>query len=116
MRFLVHVLELLFDELRIDLRGTDVRVAEHFLDRTDIRAVFQQVRGKRMTQRMGRNILVDVRFGLIGLDDLPEALPGHTLAADVHKEGRLVLYAPASAGGQIPYTRSAHGSPPDKAE
>ena len=40
MRFLVHVLELLFDELRIDLRGTDVRVAEHFLDRADIRAVF----------------------------------------------------------------------------
>ena len=45
MRFLVHVLELLFDELRIDLRGADIRMAEHFLDRTDIRAVFQQKNG-----------------------------------------------------------------------
>ena len=66
-------------------------MAEHFLDRTDIRAVFQQMRSKGMAQCVRRDVLLDVRLGLIGLDDLPEALPGHALAADIHKERGLIL-------------------------
>jgi hypothetical protein len=30
--------------VRVDLRGADIGVAEHFLHRTEVRAPFQQVR------------------------------------------------------------------------
>ena len=40
-----------------------------------------------MTKRMGCDILIDLRLFLIILDDLPEALTGHSVAGDVDEEG-----------------------------
>ena len=60
MRFVVNVLELFFDELRIDLSRRNIGVAKHFLDRVDVRAVFQQMRREGVAERMRRDILVDL--------------------------------------------------------
>ena len=73
MRLLIDVLEVLFHNVRIDLRGGNVRMAEHFLNGAQIRAVFQQVHGKGMAQRVRRDVLGDAGGLLIMLDDPPEA-------------------------------------------
>ena len=65
MRLVIDVLQLLFHKLGIDLRRGDIRMAEHFLDRMDIGAVFQKMCGKGMAQRMRRDVLIDVRLLLI---------------------------------------------------
>ena len=54
MSLVIHILELLFYELGINLRRGYIGVAEHFLYRVDIRSVFEQVRSKGMTQRVRR--------------------------------------------------------------
>ena len=59
---------------------------QHLLDRVDVRAVFQQVRRKGVAQGVGRDVLLDPGLFLVVLDDLPEALTGHALAADVDEE------------------------------
>ena len=55
MGFLIHVLQLVFDHMGVDLGGGDVRVAQHFLDGPEVRAVFQQVRRKGVAQGVGRD-------------------------------------------------------------
>ena len=67
MRFVVDILELLADKVRIDLRRGDVRMAEHFLNGVDIGAVFQQMRREGMAQRVRRDRLFDAGLGLIVL-------------------------------------------------
>ena len=42
-------------DVRVNLRGRDVAVTEHFLDSTQIGAVLQQMRGETMTQSVRRN-------------------------------------------------------------
>ena len=59
---------------------------QHFLNRVDIGAVFQQVCRKGMPKRMGRDIFVDFRLFLIVLNEFPKALPLHTLTADVDEQ------------------------------
>ena len=83
MTLVVYRFQMLLDQLRIDLSGGDIAVAHHFLDGMEIRTVFKQMGGKAMAQGVRRNILVDVCLLLIALDDLPEALTAHTVAADV---------------------------------
>lgn len=61
-----------------------------FLDIMDIRAVFQKMRRKRVTQRMGRNIFIDFcAFGIL-LQQLPEPLPGHPITVDVDEQRTFV--------------------------
>ena len=57
MRLLIDVLEVLFDDMRVDLRRGNVRVAQHLLNGAQVRAVFEQVHGKRVAQRMRRDVL-----------------------------------------------------------
>ena len=85
MGFGVNILQLLLDQLGVNLRGADVRVAQHFLDGAEIRPVFQKMRRERVAQGVRRNRLLNARLVLVGLDDLPEALAGHALPADIHK-------------------------------
>ena len=51
-----------------------------------IRAVFQQVRREGVAQRMGGDVLFDAGLCLIGFDELPEALAGHALPADIDEQ------------------------------
>ena len=86
MRLVVDVLELLFDEVGVHLRGGYIGMTEHFLYRMDVRAVFEQVRGERVAQCVRRDVLLNARLLLVELDYLPEALTGHALTADIDKE------------------------------
>ena len=45
MVLIIHGLEILLDQLRIDLRRGNVAVSEHLLNGPEIRAVFQQMLG-----------------------------------------------------------------------
>ena len=58
----------------VDLRRRNISVPEHLLDRADIGAVLDQMRRKRMPQRMGRNALKTTFFG-VSADELVDDLP-----------------------------------------
>lgn len=47
-----HALAAAVQHVRVDLRGAHIAVAEQFLHRTDVVAVFQQVRCKAVSQRV----------------------------------------------------------------
>ena len=70
MIFVVDCLQVLLNQLRVDLRGGNVAVAEHLLDGAQISAVFKQMGRKAVAERVRRDILFDVRLFLIMLDDL----------------------------------------------
>ena len=61
-------------------------MTQHFLNGVQIRAVFEQMRGKAVAQGVRRDVLVDLRLFLIVFDDLPEALAAHALTGDVDKQ------------------------------
>ena len=65
-------------------------MTKHLLNRTQIGAIFQQVSGKGVAQSVGRDVLLNARLLLIVLDELPEALAAHPVAAHIDKEGRLI--------------------------
>ena len=48
--------------VRIDLRGLHVRVSQQFLYGADVVAALEQVRGKRMPQRVRTRALLDAGF------------------------------------------------------
>lgn len=76
MIFVVDRLQILLDQLRIDLRGGNVAVSKHLLNGAQISTIFKQMRRKAVPERMRRNILLDVCFFLIVLDNFPESLGG----------------------------------------
>ena len=53
MRF-INLLQALLDHVRVNLSRGNIRVAQHELDRAEVRTPFQQVRGKTVTQLMRR--------------------------------------------------------------
>ena len=52
-------------------------------------AVLKQVSGEAMTQRVGRDALLDARLFAVVLHDVPDPLPGQALASVVHKQSGL---------------------------
>jgi hypothetical protein len=61
----------LLDHVRIDLGSGDIDMAQHVLQRPEIRASFQQVRRKGMPQRVRAEGFMDRRLVHIFLDDFP---------------------------------------------
>ena len=57
MRLLIDVFEVLFHNMRVDLRRGNVRVAQHLLNGAQVRTVFEQVHGERVAQRVRRDVL-----------------------------------------------------------
>ena len=47
-------------DVRVDLRGADVGVAEQFLQHAQVHARFEAVRGKAVAERVRRNLLAQV--------------------------------------------------------
>ena len=90
MRLLIDVLEVLFDDVRVDLRRGNVCVAQHLLNGAQVGTVFEQMHGKRVAQRVRRDVLRDAGGLLIVLDDLPEALAAHALAVHVDEQRRFL--------------------------
>ena len=50
------------EDVRVDHRRADVRMAEELLDRANVVPVFEQMRGKRMPERMATDALRDTRL------------------------------------------------------
>lgn len=59
MRGVVDFGQMLKIQVGIDLSGSDMRMSEHLLNRAQITAGLQQVRGKRMPQNVRMHILLD---------------------------------------------------------
>lgn len=55
----MHFAQLPVSDVGIDLSSGDARVAEHGLDRTDVGAVHQKIRGKRVPESVRSDLLGD---------------------------------------------------------
>ena len=66
--------------MRIDLRGRDVRVPEHFLDAHDFGAIFEQVRGEAMAQYVRACFPFPADFTEQVVDVVTECADGEWLA------------------------------------
>src|SRR5437773_5987320 len=86
MEVLVNLAEALAVDVRVDLRGGDVRVSQHHLHAAQIGAPLQKVRCERVAQHVGAELATDADGAPVGFEDLPEALAAHGLAAVVEKE------------------------------
>ena len=60
MRFVIHIHELLNAGLCVALRGGERDVAKQLLNRAQIRAIGEQVRGEGVAERMGMKVPIDV--------------------------------------------------------
>ena len=60
----------------VDLRGGDVRVAEHFLDDPKIRIAFEQVAREGVAEKMGVDSFLDASPLACLSDELPDAGAG----------------------------------------
>jgi hypothetical protein len=74
----------------VDLRRRDVGVAEHLLQRPQVAAAGEQVRGERVAQRVRAHAVVQPDGAGVALDDLVEPLAGKARAAAVDEDPRLV--------------------------
>ncbi len=68
---------LVFNKLRIHLCGGYIGVTQHFLNILKLRAVFKQMRRKRMAQSVRGYILFNSRLFGIMFYNFPKALAGH---------------------------------------
>src|SRR5450830_2065668 len=91
MELLVHRAEVFAVDVRVDLRGRDVYVAEHLLHRPQIRAPFQQVRRERMAQSMRRHGLGDSGLVHVLAQDLPRAHARQLSSASIEEQDSLAL-------------------------
>src|SRR3954470_21379917 len=89
VRVEVDVLEAVGREVRVELGRGDVRVAEHLLQRAQVAAAGQQVRGEGVTQRVRAHPVRQPGSGGVALDDLVQALAGQAGAAVVDEQPRL---------------------------
>src|SRR6188474_1818087 len=77
----MHVLEPRTRHVRVDLGRRQVAVTEKHLHDAQIGTVVQQVRREGMPQRVRREVLADARLARVTLDDVPERLSRHAVAA-----------------------------------
>ena len=82
---LVHRFNLLIYHLGVNLGGGDIAVSHQLLQGAQISTVFQKMNRKAVAQSMGGNILLNMGFLLIELQNLPESLTADSLAAHVYK-------------------------------
>jgi hypothetical protein len=73
-------------DVRIKLRRCDIRMTKHFLHCPQICSAFQQMRGKRMAERMRMNFLVDSRAACVFLHDVPDGCACHSPSPPIQKQ------------------------------
>ena len=74
----VFLLDKFFVDMRVNLRGADVRMSKQLLQNTQVHARFQAVRCKAMAECVRRNLFVQVHR--MRLDDFPSAHAAHGFA------------------------------------
>src|SRR4051812_28389543 len=77
----VKRLQALACDMRIDLRGRDVGVAEKELDHPQVGAMVDEMRRKGVPQHVRRELLARNRAAAIAADEMPERLARHAGAA-----------------------------------
>jgi hypothetical protein len=70
MRF-VDLFQALLDHVRVNLSRGNIRVAQHQLDRAEVRTPFEKVRGKTVAQFVGRKTAAQAQAHSIIVQDLP---------------------------------------------
>src|SRR5215831_733338 len=61
-----------FEDVCVDLRRRQIRVAKHHLNRPEIGAAFEQVRGKRVANDVRTQRVRQTGGGAVTLENLPE--------------------------------------------
>ena len=61
MRLVVHVFQLLLDDMGVDLCGGDIGMPQHLLDGAEVCTVLQQMYREGVAQRVGRCLLYTSR-------------------------------------------------------
>src|SRR5438105_1267608 len=74
MMFFVDAAESLARDVRVNLRGREVAVAEHGLDAARVGSVFEQVRGEAVAKDVRRDAAY-ARLCRVALEQSPHALP-----------------------------------------
>src|SRR5258708_21398739 len=72
MKLCVHAPQVPRVHVRVDLGRRDVCVTEHLLYRAKVRASLQKVGCERVTERVGRDALLEARL----IDVMPQDVPG----------------------------------------
>src|SRR5437870_3741035 len=80
-------------QVRVDLGGRDVGVAEHGLDRAQVGAALEQMARERVPEDVGRDALAQARLGGGATHDRPERLPREAPPARVHEQAAAVADA-----------------------
>ncbi len=86
MVFAVQVLEPFTSHVRVDLGRRQVAMPQQQLHNSQISTTVQEVRCKRVAQAVRRHCLTQAGFFGITLDDVPECLAGHAIAAARRKQ------------------------------
>lgn len=68
----MHFSNVIAIDVRVDLRGCNVCMTKHFLNRAQVCTAFKQVRGKRMTKQMWMKMCGDPGLQSPLLNDLPD--------------------------------------------
>jgi hypothetical protein len=82
--------------MNIYLCGRNICMPHHGLNVFYGSTALQQVHGKRMTQRVRRNLLRDAGLRRIALDNFPETLPRQTRAVQIDKQRVSAVPGPRS--------------------
>ena len=83
---LVDLLQTLLHDVGIDLRRGDIAVTEHQLDGAKIRAAFQKMCCKTMTQHVGRKRHTQTSSPAIGRKNFPNTYSAESAATAIQKE------------------------------
>src|SRR4051812_22010843 len=93
MKLFVHTSKVLAVHMRVDLGRRDVRVSEHFLNRSKVRAALQQVRRERMPERMRGDVLGQTGLVDVMAQNLPCPHARQRRAAGIQKQDASALAA-----------------------
>src|SRR5258708_2980941 len=75
-----RLLQVAARQMEVDARSLQIGVAEQYLDRCQISAVLQQVRGKAVPQHVRTHALLDARVPRRIVADMPDSFVGQVLA------------------------------------
>src|SRR5690606_27096792 len=105
MMLRVDFLQALARDMRVYLCGRHVAVTEQHLYYAKIRAMIQQMSRECVPQRVRRQRLADAGLLRIPLDDVPERLAGHAVAAAGRKQviGLALAQDLAPAALEVPF-------------
>ena len=91
-------------DVSIDLSGANVRMAEQRLDRAKVGAVHKKVRGERMAERVGSDVLSNAGKASVFLNDALNAARGKTAEVTVLRNSALIFGVVDKEGRELVVT------------